>query len=161
MAETKWLTEREQLAWRALQMMKLRLDACLTRDLAEQAELSLQDYSVLVELTDRAEGRMRLYELGEELSWEKSRLSHHITRMAARGLVAKERCNQDRRGAFVSITPHGRAAIEGAAPGHVASVRRYVVDALTSEQLDELAAIAASIRAACDADDAHPAPVRA
>jgi DNA-binding MarR family transcriptional regulator len=62
--------------------------------------------------------------------------------MAARGLVDKEPCDEDRRGAFVVITPHGRATIEAAAPGHVRAVRELFIDRLTPAQLDELARIA-------------------
>ena len=77
---------------------------------------------MLVALTDRADGRLRLFELGEILGWEKSRLSHHVARMADRGLVAKQPCEEDRRGSYVVVTKHGRKAIEAAAPGHVATV---------------------------------------
>ena len=67
---------------------------------------------------------MRLFELAEVLGWEKSRLSHHVGRMADRGLVKNERCDSDRRGAFVVVTDRGRQEIEAAAPGHVTAVRR-------------------------------------
>jgi DNA-binding MarR family transcriptional regulator len=62
--------------------------------------------------------------------------------MANRGLVDKEPCDEDRRGAFVVITPHGRATIEDAAPGHVRAVRELFVDRLTPAQLDQLRTIA-------------------
>lgn len=150
MTDTIWLSDEQQRAWRSLQFMKMRLDECLARQLAQDSNLSLPDYEVLVALTDQPDGRLRLYELAEELAWEKSRLSHHISRMAARDLVAKERCGEDRRGAFVAITPHGRAEIEAAAPGHVGMVRRHVVDRLTPAQLRHLADIADRIRTSFD-----------
>src|SRR5690606_4860406 len=139
MTEIRWLDEREARAWRALQAVQLRLTSQLSRELAADSELSYPDYTVLVVLTDQPDGRLRAYQLGHELGWEKSRVSHHVSRMEARGLVRRERCSSDQRGAYVVVTERGRAAIEAAAPGHVAAVRRYFIDRLTPEQLDALA----------------------
>lgn len=141
METTRWLDAREAAAWRGLQTMQAKLNARLAHELSVQSDLSYPDYAVLVALTDRPDGRLRAFELGQELGWEKSRVSHHISRMASRGLVTREPCPSDHRGAFVVVTAGGRTAIETAAPGHVAAVRRYVVDRLTGAQLDALAAI--------------------
>ena len=90
MSEVRWLDEREERERGArFQLMQMRLNAQLARDLAAHSELSYQDYVVLVALTAQPEGRMRLFELGHQLGWEKSRLSHQVTRMAERGLVEK------------------------------------------------------------------------
>jgi DNA-binding MarR family transcriptional regulator len=155
--EVHWLDKDEERAWRALQLMQMRLTAVLSHQLAAESQLSYQDYLVLVALTDRPEGRMRLFELARMLSWEKSRLSHHVARMAERGLVTKERCELDRRGAYVVVTKRGRREIESAAPGHVAAVRRYFVDRLTSAQLEAVGQAAETVLAAldleCDAVD--------
>jgi DNA-binding MarR family transcriptional regulator len=150
---THWLDEREARAWRTLQMMQMRLDGELARQLASESGLSYQDYTVLVALTGSAEGRMRAFELGALLGWEKSRLSHHVQRMAARGLVKKEKCGSDRRGSFVSVTAAGRKEIEAAAPGHVNAVRKLFVDHLTGEQLDVIAEAAETVLAALAASD--------
>jgi DNA-binding MarR family transcriptional regulator len=150
MDETRWLDEREDRAWRTLQLMQMRVEGELARQLAADSGLSYPDYVVLVALTDRDDGRMRLFELGATLGWEKSRTSHHVGRMVARGLVTKERCGSDRRGSFVVITPLGRREIAAAAPGHVAAVRRMFVDHLTPAQLDAVADIAEIVLAAFD-----------
>src|SRR6478609_509246 len=104
MEDVQWLNEQEERSWRALQFMQMRLDGELARQLAADSGLSYPDYVVLVALTDRPDGRMRLFELAGVLGWEKSRLSHHVARMEARGMVRKERCDTDRRGAFVVVT---------------------------------------------------------
>lgn len=145
MAEHPWLDEREERAWRALQFMQMRLEGELARQLAAGSGLSYPDYLVLIALTDSDDGRLRLFELAEVLGWEKSRLSHHIGRMAGRGLVRKERCETDRRGAFVAVTPQGRREIAAAAPGHVATVRRLFVDRLSPAQLDAVAEAAETV----------------
>ena len=120
----RWLNDREQRSWRALQTMQMRLEGELARQLAADSGMSYPDYVVLVALTDRVDGRLRSFELADVLGWERSRLSHHVGRMAGRGLVAKEPCNSDRRGAYVVVTDEGRDAIEAAAPGHVEAVRQ-------------------------------------
>ena len=147
MDELRWLNEREARAWRGLQSMQMRLESELARQLTSESGLSYPDYVVLVALTDRPEGRMRLFELGEILGWEKSRLSHHVARMAKRDLVAKERCDDDRRGAYIVITAHGRAEITAAAPGHLSAVRRLFIDRLSSDQIDAMAEIAETVLA--------------
>lgn len=136
MDDVRWLDDREMRAWRALQSMQMRLVGELGRRLAAESGLSYSDYLVLVGLTESPDGRMRLFELARALGWEKSRVSHHIARMADRGLVTKERCDADRRGAYVAVTEEGRKEIEAAAPGHVRAVRQLFIDRLTPRQLD-------------------------
>jgi DNA-binding MarR family transcriptional regulator len=131
----QWLTDDEQRAWRGLLQMTSRLDARLNRDLQQSSGLSLADYDVLVLLTEAPDGRRRVFEVAEDLQWEQSRLSHHLARMQRRGLVAREECTTDRRGAFVVLTDAGRDAIEKAAPGHVDTVRQLVFDGLSEEQV--------------------------
>ena len=147
MNDVKWLNEREERAWRSLQFMQMRLEGELARQLTADSGLSYPDYLVLVALTDLPDGRMRLFELGDALGWEKSRLSHHVARMTDRGLVTKEKCDSDRRGAFVVVTKHGRKEIEAAAPGHVTAVRRLFVDRLTPSQLDAIGEAADTVLA--------------
>jgi DNA-binding MarR family transcriptional regulator len=134
----QWLTDDEQRAWRGLLQMTSRLDARLNRDLQQSSGLSLADYDVLVLLTEASDGRLRVFEIADDLQWEQSRLSHHLARMERRGLVAREECTTDRRGAFVVLTSAGRSAIEKAAPAHVATVRQMVFDGLSAEQVVSL-----------------------
>jgi DNA-binding MarR family transcriptional regulator len=157
MSKVRWLTEREERAWRALQFMQMRLEGELARQLAADSGLSYPDYLVLVTLTDRPDGRMRLFELAGVLGWEKSRASHHVGRMVDRGLVTKQKCDSDRRGFYVVLTARGRREIGAAAPGHVAAVRRLFVDRLTPEQLDALGDAAEAVLAAFD-EPTHDQP---
>ncbi len=147
MAEPRWLDVTELRAWRGLQLMQMQVEGELARPLAADSELSYPDYVVLAALSDHPDARMRQFELGEWLGWEKSRLSHHITRMVKRDLVAKERCPSDRRGSFVVITPEGQAAIEQAAPGHVEAVRELFLDHVTRDQLAALGDLTVSVLA--------------
>jgi DNA-binding MarR family transcriptional regulator len=105
---------------------------------------------------------MRVLELARALGWEKSRLSHQLTRMAQRGLIERSNCDEDRRGAFVALTDAGRSTVEAAAPRHVESVRRYLFDELSAEQVDALLAIARGVverlEATCGSADAAGCP---
>ena len=130
--------------------MQLQLSATLSHELADASELSYQDYLVLAALTDRPDGRMRAFELAHEIGWEKSRLSHHVSRMIDRSLVRRERCPSDQRGAFIAVTPEGRAAIETAAPVHVEGVRRHFLDHVSRSELATLARLTKRVRAALD-----------
>jgi DNA-binding MarR family transcriptional regulator len=160
MEPVRWLSEREAAAWRGLQTMQLQLNATLARELAGDSDLSYPDYMVLVALTDQPDGRRRPFELAGDLGWEKSRVSHHVSRMVRRGLVDRVRCPSDQRGSFVVITDKGYTALAAAAPGHVGAVRRYVIDRLSPEQLDTLAAISAVVLSALDRCGLpDPAPV--
>jgi DNA-binding MarR family transcriptional regulator len=94
---------------------------------------------------------LRAFELGEGLQWEKSRVSKQVARMAARGLVAKEDCPEDRRGAYVTLTAKGRRAIEEAAPAHVELVRRLVFDHLSPSQVRALSTISQTVLRQLDA----------
>lgn len=125
--------------------MHEELAAHLNRQLQETSELSLPDFAVLVCLTEAPDGRLRAFELGRTLAWEKSRLSHHLSRMERRGLVARQHCPSDRRGAFLVATERGRAAITAAAPGHARAVRRVMFDALSPAQVRTLAAISSTV----------------
>lgn len=142
MTEPRWLDEREQRAWRGYLAMQARLQARLNRRLQDDSGLSLTDFDVLVALTDADDVRMRVHELADTLQWERSRLSHQLSRMQRRGLLEREDCEDDARGAFVVLTDAGRRAIERAAPGHVEAVRELVFDGLDDDQVDALARIA-------------------
>jgi DNA-binding MarR family transcriptional regulator len=151
--ESSWLPADSERLWRRWLRLNALLPAALHRQLQADADLSLPDFDVLVQLTDSPEGRVRVTDLARALSWEKSRVSHHITRMERRGLVAREECRDDGRGAFVVLTPEGRAAIEQAAPAHVATVRRLVFDALTPHEAEVMAGVVEKVLARLEVGD--------
>jgi DNA-binding MarR family transcriptional regulator len=143
--DVRWLDADQQRAWRAWLDAHAHLSARLNRELQASSGLSLSDYDVLVHLTDVPDGRLRSYELGKGLEWEKSRLSRQVSRMAERGLVTREASPEDGRGAYVALTPAGRMAIEEAAPSHVELVRKLLFDGLTAAQVRNLATVALSV----------------
>jgi DNA-binding MarR family transcriptional regulator len=142
---SRWLTEDEQRAWRGLVQMTAQLNARMNRQLLQEYGVSLADYEVLVVLSEAADGRCRVFELASALAWEQSRVSHQLARMQRRGLVAREECPTDARGAFAVLTGTGRAAIERAAPAHVETVRRLVFDGITPGELAAVTALTSRV----------------
>jgi DNA-binding MarR family transcriptional regulator len=141
MAEPRWLNDRQQQVWQAYLHMNQDLYATLEDQLTRDAGLSAADYKVLVPLSESPGGVLRARELCTDIAWDRSRLSHHISRMEKRGLVVREDCAADARGLMVRLTNAGRKAIENAAPQHVESVQRNFFDLVSDEELDTLAAV--------------------
>ncbi len=145
-SDEPWLSPAQQEVWRAWLDVTARLPVALGRDLSARSGLSLPDFDVLVQLSEHPSGRLRFAALATALQWERSRLSHHVGRMQRRGLVEREECLDDARGAFVVLTEAGRSAIEQAAPDHVALVRDLVFDRLSDDEVRHLGAILTVLR---------------
>ncbi|MEJ6019328.1 MarR family winged helix-turn-helix transcriptional regulator [Corynebacterium sp. H113] len=131
-----WLTEHEQMFWRAVLDAHRAVERLIDTQLLVSSDISNADFSVLVVLSESDKQTMRMRELCEDLDWDRSRMSHQITRMERRGLVEKIRCEKDNRGIDVHLTEHGRELIERAAPGHVRAVRKVLFDTLHDIDLD-------------------------
>ena len=144
-ASPRWLTAPQERAWRRYRRMRTLLDLQIARDLSKDSGLSETDYDVLSTLSEKPEGRWRARDLAAQLLWSTSRLAHHVGRMEQRGLVARQPCPGDARGALISLTEQGRAALEQAAPLHVASVRRHIIDLLTPGEIAALDTIAGKV----------------
>ena len=132
--EPRWLTGAEQRAWRAILAAHKLLDHRLDREL-HRFGLSLNDYEILVHLSESPGRRMRMSDLAAATIQSRSRLSHQISRMEAAGLVARETCPHDRRGTFAVLTEHGWETMQRVAPHHVAGVRRHFLDLLTPDDV--------------------------
>lgn len=141
MTEQQWLDEREAHLWRTWLRVNQELPSVLEEQIGRDGGLSGADYAVLVPLSESPDGMLRARELGRQILWDRSRLSHHVGRMEKRGLVTREECAEDARGAMVRMTEAGRAAIERAAPGHAAMTRRYFFDLLDGAEIDVLSAV--------------------
>src|SRR6266567_1380413 len=133
--DPRWLSDAEQRTWRAwLEVMRL-LPAQLEDRLHDRHNLNLTDYQVLVELSESDEGQLRMTELANRTSLSKSRLSHQIGRMEKAGLVERQDCPSDRRGAFAVITEQGWALLREAAPRHAHDVRELFIDLMSPEEV--------------------------
>lgn len=140
----KWLTDGEKALWRDYLAIQGRLHLEIQRDLKANSSLTEPEFEVLVYLSE-ADGPLRMTALADALQWERSRLSHQVTRMVKRGLVQRTSCPTDGRGAFVSVTGDGMREIEKAAPHHVATVRRVFLDRLNQQDKRELGRLLALV----------------
>ncbi|MEV0340694.1 MarR family winged helix-turn-helix transcriptional regulator [Nocardia sp. NPDC050713] len=140
----RWLSDDEQETWQAYIRLRQRMDAAIMAGLARDG-LSLADYELLVPLSAAPQGRLRAKELAAEVCWEKSRLSKHLARMAARGLVERRPSEEDARGIVVELTAAGRTALEQAAPNHVDLVRRVFIDAMTDAEARALRSLSGKV----------------
>src|SRR5947208_16120767 len=140
MAKPRWLDERQQRVWQGYLHLNQELLAVLEQQLARESGLSGADYRVLHPLSEAPGGLLRARDLGSDIGWDRSRLSHHLSRIVKLGRVTREECAEDARGLMVRLTKVGRRAIEDAAPGHVAAVRRYFFDQLSNDEIETMAA---------------------
>lgn len=135
---TRWLSEHEQQLWRGWLAANMLLPDRLSRDLQATHGLTGTDYQILVELSERDDRQMRMSALADRTLLSRSRLSHQIDRMAQAGLVERRVCQQDGRGMYAVLTEEGWQTLVSAAPDHVESVRRHLMDVLTPEEFEVL-----------------------
>jgi len=143
---TKWLSDRELAAWHGLLQTTDHLRDVLNRQLLETSGVSLADYEVLGRVA-HSEGGARVRDLTATLAWEQSRISHQLTRLTKAGYVAREQCDEDRRGSRFTLTDRGRELLASAAPGHVDAVRALFFDRIDPEMVDQLTKLSAVVSA--------------
>ena len=151
--QTRWLTDEQQVAWRALISMTGTLQAVLDRQLQHTSGMPHAYYLILAMLSE-AEGRsLRMSELAALLNASASRTSHAVARLEEAGWVRRERHPTDGRGNVAVLTDAGWDVLVVAAPQHVETVRAAVFDPLTPEQVEQLREIALAISGGLDAID--------
>lgn len=139
------LNELETRAWLGFQRMRIEVNSVLARMLARDFGLTEAEFVILLRLSRSPGNRQRARDVGIALDWERSRLSRQVSRMEARGTVARAPSDGDARGYDLVLTEAGRAAFCAAWPAWVDGVRHCFADVLSPEQLDDLAGIASTI----------------
>lgn len=137
----RWLSDDEQRAWRAFLTFLASLDRDLDRQLQRDAGMPHAYYMVLAMLSEAPARTLRMSQLAEATASSPSRLSHAVARLEEKGWVRRERHQTDRRGALAVLTDEGLAAIQAAAPGHVAAVREALFDKLDPAQVQQMCAL--------------------
>src|SRR6266496_4867928 len=151
-AARRRMPAEEAAIWRALVDTTTELRRILGAQLLQESSLSPADYQVLLALSEADGRRLRSSELAASIDWERSRLSHHLARMERRGLIRRDECATDNRGAEVSLTEDGAGLFRGATPAHMRAIKKHFADALTPEQFEALAEILAALQ-----NHLHPA----
>lgn len=134
------LSSAELAAWRGM----LRVHAALVRELDAELEqrhrLGVTSYDVLVNLSEAPDQRMRMCDLADAVLLSRSGLSRLVDRLAGEGVVERQDCPSDARGAFAALTDDGRELLELARPTHLAGVRRRFLEHFRPEELAAMAA---------------------
>lgn len=145
--EVRWLDAQQQVHWRAFLTGSAIVTAALSAQLEAEAGMSLSEYEVLVRLSESKDHTLRMSQLAHGLVHSRSRLTHTVRRMESRGLVERQACEGDGRGVNCHMTAHGYETLVASAPGHVAAVRRVLVDTLSDEQFTALGVAMAAVTA--------------
>lgn len=146
----QWLTAEQQTVWRAYLAGVSRINDRLDAELRPFG-LDLGEYEILVNLSEAEQLEMRMSELADRVRQSRSRLTHTVARMEAKGLILRKSCPQDRRGVIAVLTANGLTLLKQAAPYHVASVREVLVDVVDP---DDFEALGRAMQAVLDAQDA-------
>lgn len=152
-AEPRWLDDEEMAAWLQVVGLMFTLPAALDAQLQRSSGLTHFEYMTLANLSAEPNRTLRMSTLAAQANASLSRLSHVVKRLEAKGWVLRHPCPEDGRFTNATLTDTGFAKLAGAAPGHVAEVRRLVIDPLSRAQLRQLTAIGRRIRASIEAPD--------
>jgi DNA-binding MarR family transcriptional regulator len=155
-AHTRWLNDDEQRTWRAFLAANRLLMDTLDRQLQHEAGIPHTYYEILVRLSEVPDRALRMSQLAVSSMSSRSRLSHAVARLEETGWVRRRECATDRRGAVCELTDAGFAALQAAAPGHVAAVRANLFDQLTPEQVVALRDISEALATHLGGDGRWP-----
>jgi DNA-binding MarR family transcriptional regulator len=143
--DPRWLDDREHAAWVRLAAVVELVPGVLDSQLRRDAGLTHFEYFALAMLSQAPRRTLRMTVLAQQTNATLPRLSHVVRRLEERGLVERFPCPENARATNARLTPSGWTTVRTAAPGHVATVRDHVIDALTRDQLDQLAEIAGAV----------------
>ncbi len=152
MTGTRWLTDTQRDAWVRFAAVMELLPAALNAQLSRDENLTHFDYFVLAMLSEAPDHTLRMTSLATRTNATLPRLSRVVSRLEADGFIVRSPCPEDRRATNLALTARGWDKVVRSAPGHVAAVRRYVIDALTPDQVAQLAEISRSMLAHLDPD---------
>ncbi|MDX6279400.1 MAG: hypothetical protein QOH03_471 [Kribbellaceae bacterium] len=148
--EVRWLAPDELAAWMSLAALMFKLPGALDYQLQRDSDLTHFEYLVMAGLSESPDRSRRMSELAGFANGSLSRLSHVVKRLEKRGFVVRRPDVEDGRITVAELTEAGWEQVVAAAPGHVAAVREYVIDALTPEQLVQLKEIGDAIHRKVD-----------
>lgn len=157
MDEVRWLDGAEQQAWRSLISGMTALERRLERELVEHFDISMDDYAILVILSEAPDHRVRMSRLSSDALIPKPQVTYRIGRLERRGTVARVPCEDDARGMWATLTEEGYDLLEGAAAHHVRNVRELVLDQMTREEFLAVGRAMQAVYRASSGDEAAAA----
>jgi DNA-binding MarR family transcriptional regulator len=145
------LNPDELQVWQVCKTLGHDVTRRIGAELTAVTGLSGSEYGLLSRLEELGDGRLGQQALADAMGWAKSRMSHQLTRMAARGIIHREK---GPAGVIVVLTPDGRDLLARARPVHAAAVREYLIDRLGEAERAMLVRIAGHL--AGTGDQAEP-----
>jgi DNA-binding MarR family transcriptional regulator len=140
----RWLSAEQQVIWRQFLSGTGRIFADLDAEL-RQFGLDLGEYEILVHLSEAEDHQLRMSDLAAKVRQSRSRLTHTVTRMESKNILTRIACPSDRRGVIAALTDEGYALLVKAAPYHVESVRRALVDVADAADFEALGRLMNSV----------------
>lgn len=135
---TKWLSPQEMDAWLAFIETTGDLMKAIERDLAEFG-LDRGDYQLLAMLSESEDQQMRMCDLADRLRLTRSGLTRRMEGVLKKKLVTRIQSTEDGRVAFAQLTTKGFDLLKTAAPSHLESVRRLMIDLLSPAEIKAFA----------------------
>jgi DNA-binding MarR family transcriptional regulator len=152
--DVRWLDGDEQVSWRSFLGGWKSLEHRLDQDLKTAYGITLDDYEILVHLSDVEEHRLRMSDLATNLMASRSRLTYRVDRLEKAGLVVRRPCSEDGRSIWAVMTDEGRRVLEAAAPLHVSAVRELLIDRFAPDEFTLVGERFAAVAQAITEDDA-------
>ena len=140
--------EARLAAWRALLNAHAAAVGAIERDLAAAGRVPLTWYDVLVALSEAPGERLRLHELADRVVLSRSGLTRLVDRLEAAGLLRREACPTDRRGAFAVLTPEGAATLLQTWPTYARGIVEHFSRFLERDEVEAVATALEKVRAA-------------
>jgi DNA-binding MarR family transcriptional regulator len=137
---TDRLTDLERAAWGGYLRSHAAIVRQLDATLVEAHGLPLSSFEVLARLAQQDEGKQRMSDLAQSVWLSRSGVTRLVDRLERDGLVERQACDSDARGAFAVITEAGRARLETARRTHVSDVRERFLSRFDGDEQAQLAA---------------------
>lgn len=138
MSDTNWLSQEEMTLWRTFIAVSSGVTAAIGAEMKKSANMNLDDYEVLVHLSEAEDNRLRMSELSSRILHSRSRLTQRVDRLVKMSFVERQKCDEDARGTWTVLTSAGKRALEEAAPAHVDDVREYFFDHIDRSDMEAL-----------------------
>ena len=132
--DVRWLSDAEQVAWRNWISGTTVLFRALERELVQHFDITMDDYALLVLLSENEDRSARMSELADDAIVPRPQVTYRISRLEKRGIVERRPCATDARGTEAYLTDEGFALLDAAARHHVTNVREMFLDHLTGEE---------------------------
>lgn len=135
---TKWLSHPEMAAWRSFIDTTGHLLRAIEKDL-EPFGLDRGDYQLLAMLSEAPDKQLRMCDLADSLRLTRSGLTRRMEGVLKKKLVSRVQSSEDGRVAYAQMTPKGMELLKQAAPEHLESVRKHMIDLLSPTEIKAIA----------------------